>query len=488
MKKLTSLLLALALMFSLGISAFAEDSLQFDPTVTITKNADGTITVTLNDSNENNTILAAKQPTLSVPCAFSNAYVLFQNRVIPSALKGGVISFTVSQGGTYTICAYTPVVPPVEPTRPSNPSTPSTPVNNVSDTVKVEATVSGGTATVKDIPASEISKAGTDAVSLDFSETGKTVNEVKLPTKTVETIAASSSEGLEIKLSTAAVSFDAAAVDAISDAATGKDISLNVETVDVKTLSAEQKSTIEGLGNAIIIQATLTSGGETISDFGGGSAAVTVPYEKKNTDKVVAVYYMDDAGKLTKMNASYDPATKSITFTAPHFSEYVLTEIDALPFTDVAESDWYCDSVRYVFEQGLMGGTSAATFAPSALTNRQQVWMILARLSGEKPADMAAARAWAIKAGVSDGSKPTAAITRQQLAAMLYRYAGSPAASGTLGFTDKASIADYAKDAVLWCVEKDIIGGYTDGSFRPAAKASRAHLAAMLQRYMEQVG
>ena len=403
-------------------------------------------------------------------------------------LKDGVISFTVSQGGTYTICAYTPGVPPVEPTRPSNPSTPSTPVNNVSDTVKVEATVSGGTATVKDIPASEISKAGTDAVTLDFSDSAKTVSEVKLPASTMETIAASSSEGLEIKLSTAAVSFDAAAVDAISDAATGKDISLNVETVDVKTLSAEQKSTIEGLGNAIIIQATLTSGGETISDFGGGSAAVTVPYEKKNADKVVAVYYMDDAGKLTKMNASYDAKTKSITFTAPHFSEYVLTEIDPLPFTDVAESDWYCDSVRYVFEQGLMGGTSAATFAPSALTNRQQVWMILARLSGEKPADMAAARAWAIKAGVSDGSKPTASITRQQLAAMLYRYAGSPAASGTLGFTDKAGIADYAKDAVCWCVEKGIIGGYTDGSFRPAAKASRAHLAAMLQRYMELVG
>lgn len=481
MKKLSFLLLALALMLCLGISAFAGEAEQFDPTVSITENDNDTITVTLNDSNDNNTILDEKRPTLSVPCAFSNAYVLFRNQVIPSALKGGVISFTVSKGGTYTIYEYKPVTP-------SRPSSPSKPAEDDPGAPTINATVSGGTATVKDIPASEISKAGTDAVTLDFSDSAKPVSEVKLPTGTMETIAASSSEGLEIKLSTAAVSFDAAAVDAISDAATGKDISLNVETVDVKALSAEQKSTIEGLGNAVIIQATLTSGGETISDFGGGSAAVTVPYEKKNADKVVAVYYMDDAGRLTKMNAVYDAKTKSITFTAPHFSEYVLTEIDALPFTDVAESDWYCDSVRYVFEQGLMGGTSAASFAPTSLTNRQQVWMILARLSGEKPADMAAARAWAIKTGVSDGSKPTASITRQQLAAMLYRYAGSPAASSVLSFTDRAGIASYAEDAVLWCTELGILTGYTDGSFRPAANASRAHLAAMLQRYMELVG
>ena len=120
--------------------------------------------------------------------------------------------------------------------------------------------------------------------------------------------------------------------------------------------------------------------------------------------------------------------------------------------------------------------------------------MTLARLSGESPADMAEARAWAMKTGVSDGSNPTNPISRQQMVTMLYRYAADKGYDVSVGedtnilsYTDAFSIAEYAIPAVQWSCGSGVMGGYADGTLKPTANTTRAHLAAFLQRFCVEI-
>lgn len=88
--------------------------------------------------------------------------------------------------------------------------------------------------------------------------------------------------------------------------------------------------------------------------------------------------------------------------------------------------------------------------------------------------------------GVSDGSNMDARLSREQLATMLYRYAGEPTVSGSLsGFTDASSVSSYAQTAMAWAVENGLITGITDTTLVPQGQATRAQVAAILQRYVQ---
>lgn len=161
----------------------------------------------------------------------------------------------------------------------------------------------------------------------------------------------------------------------------------------------------------------------------------------------------------------------------------------ANPYGDVAANAWYYDAVAYVSASGMMTGTNAAAFSPDAATTRAMIWTVLARLNGQSVDGgspwYAAAQSWAVSAGVSDGADPDGSITREQLAAMLYRAAGSPAVSGNfLAFSDGDSVSSWAESAMLWATQSGIIGGI-DGALAPQGQATRAQVAAMLQRFME---
>ena len=181
-----------------------------------------------------------------------------------------------------------------------------------------------------------------------------------------------------------------------------------------------------------------------------------------------------------------------------------VTPIAAPTFVDVSAGDWYYDAVRYVYANGLMEGTSAATFAPDANMTRAMLVTILWRMEGEPvvnsllpftdvPADswFTEAVRWAASEGIVTGVSasefaPNAEITREQLAAILYRYAGEPATTATLdAFTDAASVSAYAIDAMIWCVEHGIITGTTATTLDPQGTATRAQCATMLMRFME---
>ena len=157
-------------------------------------------------------------------------------------------------------------------------------------------------------------------------------------------------------------------------------------------------------------------------------------------------------------------------------------------FNDVASGSWYADAVKNVVNKGLMAGTGKDTFAPDNQVTRAMMWTVLARLDGKDVSGAstwyAKAMTWATEKGVSDGTFPGNSITREQLATMLWRAAGSPEAKGALtNFNDAASVSSWATQAMTWAVEQGLISGMGDGALNPQGNATRAQLAVILTAY-----
>lgn len=162
-------------------------------------------------------------------------------------------------------------------------------------------------------------------------------------------------------------------------------------------------------------------------------------------------------------------------------------------FADVPTGSWYESAVAAVCEKGLMTGTSAEHFSPMADTSREMIVTILARMEGVDTAAgetwYSAGQAWAIQAGISDGTNMAGSITREQLAAMLYRYAQSKgldvSAAAQLGaYADSASVSSWARSAMEWAVGAGLIQG-SAGQLAPQGTAMRAETAVILARFAQ---
>lgn len=159
-------------------------------------------------------------------------------------------------------------------------------------------------------------------------------------------------------------------------------------------------------------------------------------------------------------------------------------------FGDVAEDAWYADAVTFVTSREIFHGANANTFQPQENASRAMLFTVLARLDGQNTAGggkwYQAGMDWAVEAGISDGSNPNGEITREQLAVMFYRYAGSPEAgvADLDDFDDNANVSGWAGDAMLWAVEAGILEGNA-GKLSPDKTATRAEVAVMLQRFIE---
>lgn len=157
-------------------------------------------------------------------------------------------------------------------------------------------------------------------------------------------------------------------------------------------------------------------------------------------------------------------------------------------FKDVPQNSWFASAVQYVTSNSLMNGTSTTAFSPSATMSRGMLMTVLARYAGESTEGGTVwyekGMNWAKNKGISDGSAPNRNITREQLAAMLYRYAGEPDGAADLSaYTDAGSVSAYAEKAVQWCVKNGILTGKTSSTLAPKATATRAECVAMLQRF-----
>lgn len=164
-------------------------------------------------------------------------------------------------------------------------------------------------------------------------------------------------------------------------------------------------------------------------------------------------------------------------------------DVDAFPFYDVSAGAWYYDAVKYAWEHELMNGVSATQFSPNTTLNRAMIWTMLARLDGVNTDGganwYAKAQAWAMSEGVSDGTDPMGAVTREQLVTMLWRYKGEPAVDFLLTAKDADTISDWAYEAIRWAVSEGIIEGDENGLLSPAATAARAQAAAIFMRFIE---
>ena len=181
---------------------------------------------------------------------------------------------------------------------------------------------------------------------------------------------------------------------------------------------------------------------------------------------------------------------------------------EPLPFTDVASDAWYAQAVAYVYRQGLMSGTAQDRFSPDLTTNRAMLVTILYRLAGSPAVDGGSAFtdvsggdwyangvAWAsvngIVTGYGDGRfGPNDPITREQMAAILYRYAGFAGQSTTgqadlSGYTDAGQISPYAAEAMGWAVDRGLITGVSAGTLAPGGSATRAQVATILMRFCQ---
>lgn len=233
-------------------------------------------------------------------------------------------------------------------------------------------------------------------------------------------------------------------------------------------------------------QLTITSNGREIAvtDNGDGTYTFTMP---SSGVKIEATFVEDPNG------TPEEPGDES-------------TAVEEI-FTDVNADDWFRDVVQYVYDEGLMTGTSATTFEPNTSTTRAMIVAILYRQEGGATAadagftDVAAgdwyadAVNWAasegIVAGFEDGTfQPNAAITREQMASILYRYAaykGRDVSARTelSGYSDAPS--PWAESVMQWAVAEGLLNGVSDDQLQPQGQATRAQVAAILQRFLENV-
>lgn len=185
-------------------------------------------------------------------------------------------------------------------------------------------------------------------------------------------------------------------------------------------------------------------------------------------------------------------------------SAYFTPETSALPFNDVAYTSWYYDAVKFVYDKGIMDGVSYYSFAPDATITRGMVVTMLWRMAGEPYeaaagfTDVASGRyystavAWAARNGIVEGMTsttfaPDQAITREQLASILYRYAKwlgfSGYGSDISGYTDAGKVSSYAYDAMSWAVRAGVVTGTSARVLDPQGTASRAAAAQMFMNF-----
>lgn len=189
-------------------------------------------------------------------------------------------------------------------------------------------------------------------------------------------------------------------------------------------------------------------------------------------------------------------------------AEKAYAEVSKLPFTDVGEDQWYYEAVKYAYLNSLFNGIDKTTFGPQIEMNRAMLVTVLYRLDGTPPADTttaftdvpedqyyAPAVSWAaansIVYGVSETEfAPNQNITREQIAAMIMRYAkykdiDVSAQADLSAYTDQAEISSWAKEAMSWANAAGLIKGRTETTLDPSATATRAEVAQILMRFME---
>lgn len=283
--------------------------------------------------------------------------------------------------------------------------------------------------------------------------------------------------------------------------------------------------------SSVVIAPTYTSDYYTISVDGGSHGSVSIEAEPAGTNSYYGIrneyvyidatpntgYKVKSVTVVDKYNDSikvYESSTANrYYFTMPDSNVTVNVEftprVMSNPFTDVRSTDWFYDAVNYVYSEGIMDGTSVYMFSPNNATSRGMLVTILWRLAGQPVvtgtsfSDVSSsayyyyAVLWASKYGIVDGLGnnmfgPDQAITREQFAVILYRYAQhcgySTSANSTLvGYADSNKISSYALTAMRWACGAGLFEGDERANLNPQGQTTRAAAAKLLMTFQENV-
>ena len=284
---------------------------------------------------------------------------------------------------------------------------------------------------------------------------------------------------------------------------TNKDVAKNAtETFSyTKPSSGSSGGSSSGKTTYKVTTSAVNNGGVNASPSNAEKGAtITLTLSPDKGYKLDKLTVTDGSGKSVSTVKKSDTV---YTFTMPASAVTVgvsYAKADETPskttFNDVSANDWFASAVDYVTGKGMMNGTAANTFSPKANTTRGMLMTVLARHAGEDTTGGSVwyekGMNWAKANGVSDGTNPQVNITREQLAAMLYRYAQNKkydvsGAKSLDGYTDAQSVSSYAVPALQWANATGVVTGKSGSKLDPKGYATRAEVAAMLMRFCENV-
>ena len=327
-------------------------------------------------------------------------------------------------------------------------------------------------------------------------------DETKVPAEIFESLAG---KDVEISFDLGDIQWSASGADIPTDT-DFTDLDLGVD-LDTSGIPVNVINTITG--EVGTVQITLAHDGEF-----GFTMTLTAPLGKENAGYWANLYHYDEDAEALNFEAAAkidEDGSVKIPFT--HASQYAIVidthghatvDVSDL-FIDVAPNAWYKDAVQYAYDNGLMTGVSATEFAPEQTTTRAMIVSILARLEGVESAQAAGfadvddewyatAVNWAASVGVVNGYEdntfqPNTAITREQLAAILMNYAAYKGEdvsnrADLTSYTDQPST--WAEEAMSWAVAEGLISGVTADTLQPQGAATRAQVAAILQRFLSE--
>lgn len=267
-----------------------------------------------------------------------------------------------------------------------------------------------------------------------------------------------------------------------SDANGNTEISANISAADVSAAAKKNEPVAAPVSVAPAASPAAAPVIKLSVPASAGEVSVVIPVTNAQQGTVAIKVNPDGTEEIIKTSV----VTKDGVVLGVKGSAQIKIVNNDKDFSDTV-GHWAESDVDFVSARELFTGTAPQTFSPEAATTRGMVVTVLARLAGESTDGGAnwydKGCAWAVTNGVSDGTDPNGTVTREQLAAMLYRYFGSPAVSGSLSFADASSVSEYAHDAMQWCVNNGIINGM-DGLLNPQGQATRAQVSAMFARYI----
>lgn len=303
-----------------------------------------------------------------------------------------------------------------------------------------------------------------------------------------------------------------------NDSTDSEDTVTNPDGSTTTTITKEDgSSSTTTVGTDGKVESEVTVSEEAVSNADGAAVALPIPEVPVTTDKAAAPTVTvnlpsKDATKVEVPVKDVTPGTVAILVHADGTEEVIKNTItsdggitvalsdgatikvvdNSKSFDDVTSDYWGASAIDFATSRELFAGTGESEFSPEGQMTRAMIWSVLARYegadtSGASGSDWyAGPQQWAIENGISDGTMANDSMTREQLAAMLYRYVGSPAVEGTVGdYSDADSISSWAKDAMTWAVQEGLIAGIDNNTLGAQGTATRTQVAAILQRFIE---